>query len=203
MKNYFYKITNLVNGKFYYGSGSRKIYLGSGFILKRAKVKYGEENFKIEKLKFFETRKEAYEFEDKFLKLYNIASLKESYNIINNAHGGNYWKYMSDEQKDIIKLKISKLHKGRKHSDKTRERMSKTNLGENNPMYGTKASKETREKMSKANLGSKNSQARKIKCIGDIYETLTEALKYLKISKPTLIKRLRSDTYLDYIYLDK
>jgi hypothetical protein len=60
---YFYKTTNLINGNYYYGSGSpkrkgrAKEYLGSGTMIRRAFAKHGRENFKIEKLRLFETRK--------------------------------------------------------------------------------------------------------------------------------------------------
>ena len=60
---YFYKTTNTINQQFYYGSGSRKYYLGSGVHLKAAIEKYGKENFQFEILKTFETREDAYAFE--------------------------------------------------------------------------------------------------------------------------------------------
>ena len=87
MTFYFYKITNIINGKFYYGSGSDENYLGSGTILGRAKKKYGNENFIIEKLRFFNTRKEAYDFEDKFLKMYKPSKLPNCYNCKDCALG--------------------------------------------------------------------------------------------------------------------
>lgn len=40
---YFYKTTNLINGKFYYGSGSKEDYLGSGKALNNAIQKHGKE----------------------------------------------------------------------------------------------------------------------------------------------------------------
>jgi hypothetical protein len=65
--NYFYKITNLVNGKYYYGIHSTDNlddgYLGSGITIRRAIEKYGKENFEIEFVKFFDTRNELVEYE--------------------------------------------------------------------------------------------------------------------------------------------
>ena len=75
MKPYFYKITNIINNKYYYGTGSKPLgthYFGSSFLLKRAIKKYGIENFKFEVLKQFETRNKAFEFEDRFLKIFKI-----------------------------------------------------------------------------------------------------------------------------------
>lgn len=65
--NYFYKITNTINGHFYYGIHSTDNlddgYMGSGTRLKTAYKKYGMENFEKEILKFFNTRREASDYE--------------------------------------------------------------------------------------------------------------------------------------------
>lgn len=87
MSYYFYRTDNLVNGKFYYGTGSTDNYLGSGKLLKNAIRKYGKENFKINKLKYFPSRLEAYNFEDRFLKLFKIKERVDSYNLINSGYG--------------------------------------------------------------------------------------------------------------------
>lgn len=63
----FYKTTNLINGKYYYGvHGFTDItdgYLGSGKLLNRAIVKHGKENFNIEYVKFFYDEESAYNYE--------------------------------------------------------------------------------------------------------------------------------------------
>ena len=55
--HYFYKITNCINGKFYYGIHSTNNlndgYMGSGKRLKCAIKKYGVENFNKDIIKFF------------------------------------------------------------------------------------------------------------------------------------------------------
>ena len=65
--NYFYKITNNVNGHFYYGIHSTDNlndgYMGSGERLKYAYKKYGIENFSKDIIKFFDSRKSAFEYE--------------------------------------------------------------------------------------------------------------------------------------------
>lgn len=93
--NYFYKITNLLNGHFYYGIHSTNNlddgYMGSGHRLHRAYKKYGQENFSKEILKFFETREElvGYEVEivtDKLVQdenCYNIVLGGEKFSPIN------------------------------------------------------------------------------------------------------------------------
>ena len=59
--NYFYKITNLINGKFYYGIHSTNDlddgYFGSGTALKSAVKKYGIDSFKKEIICDYKTRK--------------------------------------------------------------------------------------------------------------------------------------------------
>jgi hypothetical protein len=120
MKNklnyYFYKTTNLINGKFYYGSGQFDNYVGSGIALGDAIKKYDKENFLVEKLKYFSTRKEAFDFEDRFLKLYNISKNPMSYNMKDAALGGD--TISNHPNRELISSNM------------------KTNMkGENNPMY--------------------------------------------------------------------
>jgi len=58
--HFLYKTTNIINEKFYVGMHSTSDindgYLGSGKRLRYAINKYGKENFKMERLTFFETR---------------------------------------------------------------------------------------------------------------------------------------------------
>ncbi len=65
--NYFYKITNLTNGKFYYGIHStNKLedgYMGSGTVIRAAIDKHGLENFEKEIIAYYETRNEASDHE--------------------------------------------------------------------------------------------------------------------------------------------
>lgn len=83
--NYFYKITNIINGHYYYGVHSTDNlndgYMGSGTRLKNAFKKYGIDNFKKEIIKQCESRKEAYELESIFV---TEALIKDDncYNII-------------------------------------------------------------------------------------------------------------------------
>jgi len=90
---YFYVITNKVNGRYYYGSGEKDGYGGSGKVLKRAYKKYGKESFEGKILRLFNTREEAFSFEQRFLSLYKLDQDPIAYNVCRNANGG----YISDE----------------------------------------------------------------------------------------------------------
>jgi len=93
---YFYKITNNLNGKYYYGSGQYDGYYGSGFALNRAYKRYGKENFTYEVLRYFESREDAFRFEQLFLSIYKLDKDPKSYNLCRNANGG----YISEEVYD-------------------------------------------------------------------------------------------------------
>lgn len=83
--HYFYKITNISNGNYYYGVHNTNDlndgYFGSGTRIKYAIKKYGINNFRRDIIKFFTTSKEAFEFEASVVtedlikdeKCYNIA----------------------------------------------------------------------------------------------------------------------------------
>lgn len=89
--HYFYKITNLVNGKFYYGVHNTDNlddgYMGSGVALHKAFKKYGISNFKKEILKFFDTLEDAFKYEEKIVNK-ELTRLQECYNVI---PGGKYF----------------------------------------------------------------------------------------------------------------
>jgi hypothetical protein len=163
MRFYFYKITNLINNKFYYGSGQFNNYKGSGSALKNARKKYGDENFKFEILRRFESREEAYTFESRFLKLFKISSLKQSYNQKDAGLGGDTLSNHPDRE-HIIK-KLSDLGKNREFSEDHRKNLSEsaksrkgnkpsTFKGQKYEDYMTEEkAKEVKEKLSAATKG--------------------------------------------------
>lgn len=90
--HYFYKITNLINGKYYYGIHSTNNlddgYMGSGTYLKRAYKKYGIENFNKEILRFFNTREELSKYEELIVN----ENLITDFNCYNISKGGEIFK---------------------------------------------------------------------------------------------------------------
>lgn len=132
VKPYFYKITNQITGKFYYGSGSKplgKKYRSSSVLVNKSITKYGIENFSFEILKEFETRKEAFLFEDRFLKLYKISGDRNSYNLKDAGEGGWTTQNYSKEEMTLYKKRLSEAQKGRIVSEETRKKLKKANQG--------------------------------------------------------------------------
>ena len=88
--NYFYKITNNLNGHFYYGvhrtSNLNDNYMGSGKALHQAYKKYGKENFTKEIIKYFDTYDEALKYEAHIVNEDMIKN-KMCYNLV--VGGGN------------------------------------------------------------------------------------------------------------------
>lgn len=89
--HYIYKTINLLNGKYYIGMHStynlEDGYMGSGRRLRASIRKYGEENFKVEILEFFETRELLIEAEKKLITPDMITD-NNCMNIMSGGTGG-------------------------------------------------------------------------------------------------------------------
>lgn len=90
--HYFYKITNLLNGHFYYGvhntNNINDGYMGSGKRLHYAYKKYGMENFEKEILKYFDSAIEAYQYEADYI----TEEMVIDPNCYNLKFGGDGWQ---------------------------------------------------------------------------------------------------------------
>lgn len=88
--NYFYKITNNINGFYYYGVHSTDDledgYMGSGSRLRIAYKEFGMDKFSKEILKFFDTREEAFEYESRIV----TEDLVFNTECYNSMVGGGY-----------------------------------------------------------------------------------------------------------------
>ena len=155
-----YKITNLINGKTYIGQHKYKKlddnYMGSGQLLKRAKKKYGIENFKKEILIFNVLKKEHADLLEKTF----IASEREKvgaencYNIADGG-GGNISPCLEETRKKISKsLKGNKNAKGCVRSEETKKKLSEAHKGKSGLWNkGKTFSKEHKRKLSEAHKG--------------------------------------------------
>ncbi len=154
-----YKITSLINDKFYIGSSNniskrRKEHFSdlrgnkhNNTHLQNIYNKYGEENLIVEVI---ELCSELDQFERE---QYFIDSLNPSINICKIVEKGSMTGLKhSQETKD----KISKANKGKKRSEETKALLSELNRSRI-------VSEETREKMSKSRLGKVTSEETKDK----------------------------------------
>ncbi len=224
--NYFYKITNLINGKFYYGIHSTNNledgYMGGGKLIREAIKKHGKENFQKEIVANCLTRKEVSDHE----KLVVTMDLVLDENCYNLKTGGDNESVHSEETRKLL----SKANKGKKISKETRDKMStfqkgriKTEihrkrisvglLAEKHPMFGKFHSEETLKKMSEAHSGEKNHWFGKFNCnplskqcniMGIIYESMAEASRQLNVKPGVIRSRILSttDRFKDWKYVE-
>ncbi|UOL51169.1 hypothetical protein [Vibrio phage XZ1] len=111
--NYIYKITNNINGHYYYGKRScdclpeEDSYMGSGVGLRRAYEKYGIENFTKEIMSLHDTHFEAYEQEARIV-TEDMINSRECYNM---KTGGCYNPHtFTDDVKKQISDSIKQLY---------------------------------------------------------------------------------------------
>ena len=176
-KNVFgeiYKITNIKNGKKYFGQTIKgylnrwiRGHIGKAYKRKKndrtefqsAIVKYGKESFKIELI-----CRCPIELLDK-MEIYYIAKYKTNvcrypeslgYNLTDGGGGCRGYK-LSLESRN----KISEKNKGKKWTEDRKNEMSKIMTGEGNPFYDCKHTLESRNKISEKNKGKERTEEQK------------------------------------------
>ena len=174
---YIYCITNLLNGKNYFGQHKLQkgrtlqsdLYYGSGKLIKEAQKKYGLENFKKEILISGEfTKEEINRFERCIIACQRICG-KAEYNLANGGDGGQvFWgtgrdslearKLQGEKSKEQwIKYRDHYLDGLKKASETLKKRYKNKELsqkGKDNHNYGHKGYKHPEG----CHKGSKNSQ---------------------------------------------
>jgi hypothetical protein len=197
--HYLYKTTNLINEKYYYGMHSTNNledgYLGSGTYLRRAIRKYGQDNFRREIIKTFDSREALANAEKEII---TTEMLKDSNNM--NLKPGGFGGFINEEHQRKCtvagsKAFVEKLKTDENFNKNWRLNNSLAKKGEKNPLYGKcfygfkgkHHSDESKEKMREKNstmVGIKNSQ----------YNTCwiynEEEKKSMKIPKDELQSRL-------------
>lgn len=151
-----YKITNIINGKFYIGSAvdfdkRKKIHLyhlqknsHHNKILQKAWNKYGIDSFVFEILEISNDRTKIIEREQYYLDLYKPYDIRIGYNICKIA-GSWFGNKHTEKTKEIIRLKT----KGRSHTEEEKIKMRENHprlSGKDHPNFGKKLPIEQIEK---------------------------------------------------------
>ncbi|EHK2326859.1 GIY-YIG nuclease family protein [Clostridium perfringens] len=114
--HYVYLITNLINGKKYIGKISCNCpieedqYMGSGKILRNAKLKYGNENFIKSIIEVCNTENDAYEREKYWIEEYNAFDSNEFYNLTPGGEGNSTYNRFEVIDNNIAKFKDDNMY---------------------------------------------------------------------------------------------
>lgn len=146
---YLYKVTNLVNNRFYVGvrrsSKSPEVdsYMGSGKVLKQAQKRYGIDSFRKEILETFDTMAAAYGREAEIV---TEEFIKDPlvYNLVPGGKGGDHWSSLPN--KDEIQLRRT-ISVRQRFSSMTKEEKSLKHgsVGEKNGFFKKSHSKTTND----------------------------------------------------------
>lgn len=157
-------IRNRVNGKSYYGSSnnlkirekqhfcSLKINKHENKILQRSYNKHKKEDFEFIILNYHPV--EELLLHEQILLDLNYDGGKRCYNINKEASKPPSQKGKKHSQK--TKQNMSKSHKGKKFSEEHKQKISNAKKGDKNPMYGKHHSEENKLKISQIHKGSKH-----------------------------------------------
>lgn len=174
--------------------------------------KYGMDDFNTEILCEVETLQEAEEKEIFFIDKYD--TFNNGYNLTIGGSGSKRAK------RDPIMVKNNKSRLGKKNSKEHRKKISISSTGTkksfnseqrkklsihltkiNKSRAGREVSIETRQKQSDANILSGHSK-RKISADGVVYSSIMECCKELNIGKNTPCRRINSDKFPTWFYIE-
>lgn len=138
-----YKITNLINNKYYIGQDHKNDpeYYGSGRIINNSIKKYGKENFKKEILEYCVDDDELNEKEIFWINKLN-SIVPNGYNITKGGTGGDTFTFQDNIRKEEIKKKrkntlLEKFggspSRGCKLSDDQKKKISESKTGKKYP----------------------------------------------------------------------
>ena len=156
-----YKVTNLINGKYYIGKHQTENlddgYMGSGKYIKRAISKHGIENFRKEILFVFETEAEMNAKEAEL-----VVICDESYNLCDGGQGGFSHINRIGQNKNHT-FKKEEMEKGRKtlkgllknpeYSGEYRKKISVSKKGKSSTFLGKRHTDESKRKISESSKG--------------------------------------------------
>lgn len=172
-----YKITNKINGKIYFSVTSKRLNSAFSVLCSHAKtterihklnpnyrkikspiqkaiVKYGRDNFILNKIKNNLTKKSAYNLKEKLIKEYNANNPDVGYNC---TTGNITYKMNKDCKKRMVVANT-----GKKQPQSYIDFM-KSRVGKLHPLFGYKHSKKTRKNMSEAQKNSNYVQTEEVR----------------------------------------
>ena len=166
-----YKTTNIKNNKIYIGKHQtldlNDEYLGSGIALARAIKKYGKKCFTKEVLYIFDNELEMNE-KEKELVNEEFISTNITYNLGVGGQGGSLFKGKKHSEK--TKKRLSEIAKGQVISDQTRRKISDANRNR-------KVSDETRKKLSDNAKKRFSSQKERDRISENVKKAMTEEVR--------------------------
>lgn len=203
MYGYIYKTTNTLNSKIYIGKRKGnfdKNYLGSGRYLLDAVNKYGKLNFNVEIIEWCEDLNDQNQKEIYWIQYYRDLNVP-MYNIANGGDGGNIYEYLSKEQIDNVKRKISECNKlgicgnkGKQLSVEHKRKISESNKGKKRTPEQIQHLKDAHKGQTAWNKGLTKDDPRVAKYYRIGYTLSDETKKKISISmKNVNIDRSKSD----------
>lgn len=154
----------------------------------RAIEKYGWENMHHIIVQDDLTEEEAATLEKHLIQIYDSTNPQKGYNI---SHGGELSQSrLGVPHSEETKAKISKYLTGRKMSEESRKKMSKSKSGSGNWAYGKKFSEEHCKKLSESHLGNIPPNRVRVKCVetGVVYASIAEAKRINAINNIEKVK---------------
>ena len=160
MSSGIYRILCIKNGRYYYGSSKNvdrrwsihqsKLRRGvhDNSHMQNAYDKHGEQSFRYEFIKAVPNDK-LFEVENEYLNEY--VGKRNCFNINKRAECPILWGEDNPSKRPEVRQKISEWHTGRKLSQETKSRISKSKKGKPNGWLGRTHSEETKSKQSVAN----------------------------------------------------
>lgn len=163
---YIYLIVNKVNGKTYVGQRKSSKewyegkYMGSGKYLKASQKKYGIENFEKFLIQYCYSKEETNKAERFWIAEYRSRG-KAEYNIAYGGTGGN----LGEEVARLIseKLKGNQNHKGKRHTEDAKKKMSEAAKGRQSYWRGKHLTEEAKRKSSESHKGKHLTEEQKRK----------------------------------------
>lgn len=198
--NYIYILTNKLSGRRYIGKHSTNNlddnYMGSGYIIREIKKKYGKDIFLKQIIEFCKTEEEALERQKYWIKEYNALQSYNFYNLDEGGLGHTGYKASQETKRKMSQAQKRRFQDKTKHPRYNKPLSQKTKQKIRQKATDRKHSEETKQKLSELNKGQNNPRAIKVECINNrkIFNTIKEAAQWCGVDNSTLAQHLKGKT---------